>query len=284
MRGAGFNHVREIPLDTNGGSNGTVLALLISREGQNPMATRGYHDGSGRVSHYDPSLTSDHASNLWHDCPLLEYIHDPTIGFLHDERFEDFDSTDIWTVTQATTGTAAISTAAPGVLEIDSNSTTATQGANVQRTGGPVVVPAAGKDIWFETKIKVVDTYDKCEFFLGLSEVDTAILDTSAMASTNVLAFWCVTDNGVVLFGGEKAGTGATETGPTIAEATYIKLGFKVTGVTSAQMYVNGVAYGDPIETANIPIVALYPSFVCQSGGTNDPILHIAGYRLFQLR
>lgn len=248
------------------------------------MPTRAHHDGSRRVAFYDPTLSSDFATNLWHDCPLLEYLFDPTIGFLHDERFEDFDSTDDWTVTQATTGTAAISSAAPGVLEVDSGSTTATQGANVQRTGGPTIIPAAGKDIWFEVKFKVVDTYDKCEFFLGLSEVDTAILDTSAMASTNVLAFWCVTDNGIVLFGGEKAGAGDTETGPTIAEATYIKLGFKVTGVTSAQMYVNGAAYGDPLATANIPIVKLVPSFVCQSGGTNDPILHVAGYRIFQLR
>lgn len=223
-------------------------------------------------------------SELWRDCPLLEQIHNPYKGMLHDENFDKYDATDDWTLTQATTGTAAISIAAPGVLEIDSNSTTATQGVNLQRTGGPTIIPAAGKDIWAEFYFKIVDTYDKAEIFVGLSEVDTAILDTSAMASTNCLGWWCVTDDGVLLFGAEKAGTGATKACATIAEATYIKLGLRVKGITSAQQYVNGVKTGTAHATANIPIVKMVPSFVCQSGGTNDPIMHLAGYRIFQLR
>jgi len=38
------------------------------------------------------------------------------------------------------------------------------------------------------------------------------------------------------------------------------------------------------VLTANIPIVAVYPTFVCQTDGTNDPIMHIQGYRVFQER
>ena len=59
---------------------------------------------------------------------------------------------------------------------------------------------------------------------------------------------------------------------------------FKVTGVMSITQYINGVVTGDTIATANIPVVAIYPSFVCQSAGTNDPIMHLRGYRIFQLR
>jgi hypothetical protein len=225
------------------------------------------------------------ASELWSDCPLAEYVHNPSLGVLHDERFESLDTTDIWTLTQSVTGAAALSAAAPGVLELDSNSTTVVQGGNLQRTGGPFFIPAASKDIWAEFNIKVVDTFDDCELFVGLSEVDTAILDTSAMASTNILAFYCVTDDGVVLFAGEKAGTASDLiTAATLEEATYIRLGFKTNGITSAQAYVNGRKVGDPIATAGIPIVSMVPSFVCQSGGTADPILHVAGYRIFQLR
>lgn len=237
-----------------------------------------------RLPYFFRKGMSEPSSAMWKDCPLLQSAHDPNRGFLLDEQFSRFDSTDDYTVTQATTGTAALSTAAPGVLEVDSGSTTVTQGANVQLTSGGCVVPVAGKDIWFETTIKVVDTFDKAEIFVGLSEVDTAILDTSAMASTNVLGWWCVTDDGVLLFGAEKAGTGATKACATIAEATYITLGLRTRGVTTCEQYVNGVLTGTAHVTANIPIVKLVPSFVCQSGGTNDPILHVQGYRLFQER
>lgn len=246
------------------------------------MVTKGYNQ-AGRVGAYDPSLSSDYSTNLWKTCPLWEYQHDPSIGVLLDEAFVGYDATDDYTLTQATTGAAAISTAAPGVLELDSNSVTATQGANLQRTSC-TFIPAAGKDIWFEATIKIVDTFDKAEIFVGLSEVDTTIIASSANTSANHIGWQCVTDDGVLLFTSEKAGTGTTSAAATIAEATYIKLGFYTDGVTSAQQYINGVATGTAHATANIPIVRIVPSFVCQSGGTNDPIMHIAGYRVFQLR
>lgn len=250
------------------------------------MPTRGNQHGSGRVSHYDPTLSSGYSANLWASCPLLEYLHDPMIGFMVDERWDSYDAaatTGDYVLTQATTGTAAISTAAPGVLELDSNSTTATQGANLQRVKS-VFKPAADKHIWAEFKIKIVDTYDKCELFVGLSDVETGIIAASANASDNHIGWQCVTDDGVLLFSSEKAGTGATKAAATIAEDTYIKLGFYVNGVTEIEQYVNGALTGTNHVTANIPVVALVPSFVCQSGGTNDPIMHIQGYRIFQLR
>lgn len=247
------------------------------------MASKG-HNQAGRVSVYDPTLSSDYLTGLWRTCPLAEYMHDPSIGFLFEENFSEYDTTDIWTLTQSTTGAAALSIVASGVLEIDSNSTTVVQGANVQRTGGPFIVPAALKDIWAEFKFKIVDTYDDCELFCGLSEVDTAILDTSANESTNHIGWQCVTDDGVLLFTSEKGGAGDTSASVTIEEATYIKLGFFVDGITSVQQFVNGVATGTAHATANVPIVKLIPSFVCQSGGTADPIMHLQGVRIFQLR
>lgn len=252
------------------------------------MPTRGHTDpGTRRASHYDPVLSSAHASNLWRDCPLLEYIHDPSIGVYLDEGFLRYDAaatTGDWVLTQATQGTGAISTAAPGVLELDSNSSTATQGANLQRVKS-VFLPAAGKDLWFECSIKIVDTFDKAELFVGLSDVETAILATSANASDNHIGWQCVTDDGVLLFSSEKAGTGATKAAATIAEDTYIKLGFKYDGTAdTVQQYLNGVLTGAAHVTANVPKVALVPSFVCQSGGTNDPIMHIKSLRVFQLR
>lgn len=249
------------------------------------MPTRG-NNYSGRVSHYDPTLTAGYSAGLWKNCPLLEYIHDPLIGSYLNESWQSYNAaatTGDYVLTQATAGTGAISSAAPGVFELDCNSTTDTQGAQIQRAKS-AWVPAAGKDLWFETRIKIVDTYDKVELFVGLSEIDTSIIATSANSSANHIGWECLTDDGVLVFAGEKAGTRGTASAATIAEDTYINLGFYVNGVTSITQYVNGVETGTALATANIPVVALYPSFVCQTAGTNDPIMHIAGYRVFQLR
>lgn len=251
------------------------------------MPTRGNTTPGGRCSHYDPDLSSDFKSNLWRSCPLLEYQFDPSIGFMLDERWHSYDAaatTGDYVLTAATAGTAAISTAAPGVLELDSASSTSTQGATLQHNKA-CFLPATGKSIWAEFQFKIVDTFDKVELFVGLSELDTTLIAASANSSANHIGWQCVTDDGVLLFTNEKASTGATAACATIAEDTYIKLGFFYDGTAdTCQQYVNGVATGTAAAAANIPKVAIYPSFVCQSAGTNDPIMHLRGYRVFQLR
>ena len=249
------------------------------------MVSRG-HNQAGRISVYDPAINPTHPTGLWRTCPLAERLHDPSVGVLLAEDFQGYDAAATdgdYTLTQATTGAAAISTAAPGVLELDSNSTTSTQGAQIQRLKS-VLVPAAAKDIWFEARVKVVDTFDKVELFVGLAASDTTIIAASALSTQNHIGWKCVTDDGVLLFSADKAGAAATKAAATIAEDTYVRLGFRVIGVTEIEQYVDGVLVGTNHVTANIPIVAVYPSFVCQSAGVNDPILHIAGYRAFQLR
>lgn len=249
------------------------------------MATQGYLS-AGRASMFDPLLSTTYRTGLWKTCPLLEYVFDQSIGVLLDERWQSYDpeaTNGEYVLTQATAGAAAISTAAPGVLELDSNSTTSTQGATLQHNKA-AFVPAANKHIWAEFEFKVVDTFDKVELFCGLSELDTSLIAASANSSANHIGWECVSDDGVLVFAGEKAGTRGTSTAATIAEDTYVKLGFYVNGVTSVTQYVNGVETGTALATANVPVVALYPSFVCQSAGTNDPIMHLRGYRVFQLR
>lgn len=251
------------------------------------MPTRGFTTPGGRASHYDPTLSTDYTSNLWKSCPLLEYWFDPSIGVFLDEQWQSYDpeaTNGEYVLTQATAGTAAISTAASGVLELDCNSTTQGQGVQIQRVKS-AFVPAANKHIWFECKLKVVDTYNKVQLFAGLSEIDTSIIASGANSSANHIGWEIPTAGaGALTFAGEKAGARGTATSTSIAEDTYIKLGFYVNGVTSIQQYINGVATGSEIATANVPVVALYPSFTCQTDDTNDPILHLQSYRIFQLR
>jgi len=244
-------------------------------------STRG-HNQAGVVTHYDDVINPEHQTGLWRTCPLVAIASSPTIAFDYNESFHSYDATDDWTLTQAVAGTAAISTTAPGTLDIDSNSVTVTQGVNLQNLNA-CFVPAANKSIWFEARIQV-DEALTAELFIGLCASDTTIIGTSAMTTNNRIGFQCVTDDGVLLFTSEKNTAGTTTTSGTLVEATYVNVGFYVNGVTSVEGFYNGASVGTAHGTANVPIVAMFPSFVCQSGGTNDPVMHLAGYRVFQLR
>jgi hypothetical protein len=263
----------------------------MSTAAQRTYGPKVYREQGGNILRVRENGNSDRGlivceDDLWGDCPILNWLLDPTIGTCLIENWHSYDAEATvgnYVLTQATAGTAAIDTAETGVLLLDSDSTTSTQGANLQRPKA-AFVPVADTTIWAEFEFKIVDTFDKVELFCGLSEIDTSIIAASAMSTSNHIGGQCLTDDGVLLFDTEKATAAATQAAATIAEATYIKLGFKVTGVTSIKQYVNGTLTGSEVATANIPIVALFPSFVCQSAGTNDPIMHLRGYRIFQTR
>ena len=205
--------------------------------------------------------------------------------------YDDFQKTPVtaedYTLTQATTGAMALSAGAEnGVLELDCASSTNTQGANLQRMAASFT-PKAGRNIWFEAKVKIADTGTALEtsgeIFVGLSEMDTTIIDSGAVSPSNFIGFSSVTDNGVLLANSEKANTGTTSSACTIADDTYVTLGFKVNGLDTIVFYVNGSVVAVH-ETANIPIVALAPSFVMHSSGTTDPIMYIDYWACMQTR
>lgn len=250
------------------------------------MATRGYQHPAGVSSFYDPAINPTHITGLWRSCPLLEYMFDPSIGTLLNENFQSYDTTATtgdYLLTQATAGSAAISTTVPGTLSINSGSTTSTHGANVQRIKSQFI-PAAGKDIWAEFNVSFTGVGNlNVETAIGLFELDTTVIASSAVSTSNGIGWTSVTDDGVLLFDTEKATASATRAATTIVSGTRVRLGFYVSGVTSITQYIDGVATGTDTATANIPIVALYPTFVCQSAGTDQPVLHVHGYRIFQL-
>uniref|UniRef100_A0A6M3XGL9 SO2946-like C-terminal domain-containing protein n=1 Tax=viral metagenome TaxID=1070528 RepID=A0A6M3XGL9_9ZZZZ len=189
---------------------------------------------------------------------------------------DDMNSQPIsYTMTQATTGTWELDADAEnGVLSLDCNSTTETQGIQAQKTLASFL-PKAGRNIWFEARVKVTGIANlNAELFIGLAEIDTTVIAASAVSTANHLGFSSVTDDCILLANAEKAGTGATTTGVTIKADTWYRFGFKVSGLTSVSFYVND-AYVSALPTANIPIVVLAPTFVCQSGGTDQPVLHV---------
>jgi|SRR5690349_14396242 len=250
-----------------------------------------YHEQGGnilRLKRGTGLIASD--DELWGDCPIIEHLLDPTKGIFLNEDFQSYDAaatTGDYTLTAATTGSAAISTTIPGALAIDSGATTANQGANVQRLKS-AWIPAANKSIWAEFNVLLTATtppVTKAQLFVGLAASDTTIIGAGAMTTNNRIG-WEILNGGLLqtTFTCDKAGTEATKTGPLLVAATTVALGFKYDGVAdTVQQYVNGVATGTAVATANIPKLVMYPSFVCQSDGTDEPILNVS-YRIFQLR
>jgi len=221
---------------------------------------------------------------LWQPMPR-DIMFDPNVGTYF---FDDFvkEPTSDYIITQATAGTfvldAATTDQTGGIALADCNSTTVTQGINIQ--GAPAFKPTAGTKIIFEAYIKAVDIATGPEFFLGLSERDTTIIATSAISSANYVGWVSTTDDEITLFAGEKAGTQDTNTGHTLVEDTWVKLGFMIDGVTAAYQWIDGTqqASTTDLATANIPIVSLAPSLVCQSDGATDSIVHIDWWRCAQ--
>ena len=240
----------------------------------------------------DYDLSPAKGKSLWENCPLLAIEANPVVGFKFIEDFVNWRGAVVtgttmtgWTVTAATAGTVAITAgAAGGILEIDSASSTAAQGANVQYDTA-LFKPAAGKHIWYECRFKVVDTFDKGQLFIGLAEIDTSIIAAGSISTANHIGFLGATGNaGTLVLAGNKATAATTVACSAIAEDTWIRMGFFVNGITSVHHYVNDAIASTTLATANIPIVGLAPSFVCQSDGTNDPILHVDYVRVVQLR
>jgi hypothetical protein len=216
----------------------------------------------------------------------LDQLRDWFDGFLFEDDFtQDHDLTNRYTATQATAGTFLITDAEGGVADADCNSTTATQGINVQAasTVGERFRPQADDVLIFEARLKAADIATGPEFFVGLSVIDTTIIAASANSSANHIGFESVTDDNVLLFHSESGGTRSSTTTPhTLVDDTFVKLGFRVKGTEKIEVFVDGVKFGETIET-NIPTELMVPSLVCQSGGTTDPIVSLDWWRCAQI-
>lgn len=226
-----------------------------------------------RLNRRPPGARTDR----WYSQELLAGLDpDPSHWYGDEDDFTKGLATAKYTVTQATTGTFALGDGAGGVALLDCDSSTVAQGVNVQQggTAGEWAMPAAGRTIIWSSRLKFVDTASGPEFFIGLHETDTSIIAASALSGDNMVGFSSVTDNKVLLATSEKATVPGTTTGHTMVEDTYALLEFKITGVTLVEFFVNGTKVSS-LATTYIPIVEMRPSFVCQSDGAVDTIVHI---------
>lgn len=189
-----------------------------------------------------------------------------------------------YTLTQATQGTFTRDTSVPniGVWLLDCNSTTSSQGANLQFVGLPVAV-SASNILGFEVRLKAADIATGPEFFAGVHASDTTIIASSAMDGTasSYAGFKSVTSNNILLpVSADNTAEQAGAAAHTFVDDTYVRLGVLIYKREYVDFYVNGVKVVR--HTTRIPAAAevMYPSFVCQSDGTTDPIVHLDAFRI----
>ena len=250
------------------------------------------------LNYYDEQLNATFKAGVWADCPVLALQADPELGYVRQEDFTNFPpitsanpcTVDGYTTAQTSSnGTIAISSSAVGgVLLIDSEDTTQHKGIHVHKDNVHFQC-AADKDLWYEARFKILDTADKCQMFVGLSKVDTALMASGDLDSTNndYIGFAMeTTAAGTLKFYACKDGTEKSDTATTLTTGTYVKVGFKVLGTDTIKAYVDDEEVTlSNVTSAVIPTTdKLAEMFVCMSDGTNDPIMHLDYYKVAQLR
>ena len=246
----------------------------------------------GNIQFYDDNYHAAAPAGVWATCPLTAIASDPALAYVYDSNWPSYMAAEAatttmagYTVSNATSGSATMPDSAGGVLQLNALASTAARGVQVQKNTFNFF-PKAGKPIWFETMVKTSTLVT--EMFFGLSISDTTIIGGSANTSTDHIGWQCVTDDGVLLFSAEKAGTGATKASTTMVAGTYVRLGFKVYGASSTTLkidhWVNDTKQSTSHVNANVSVLALGPSWVCQGGGTGIPVVRNAYTKCVQIR
>lgn len=244
------------------------------------MKTRSLYNRSN-LAFRDDDYSPARGVSLWESCPMLAIRQDPAVGFEFFDEFHDLKlaGTDIgWTRTNTGSGTSVIGDAAGGVL-VCTNATADNDMLQFQWNCENFAM-AAGKPCWFEAKLKVNEKTES-DVFVGLM-----ITDTSIVVSAPSDGIWWRKDDGDAnldfVTSASSTATASTAVA-TIADDTYVKLGFFFDGASTVYGYVDGVLKAT--HTANIPTTELTPSFAIQQGeATNAKILSVDYIRAVQIR
>jgi len=191
--------------------------------------------------------------------------------------FDDFDgwvaaadgAVNQWTVTAASTGTAAASNIDGGNLLLTAANTDEDL-IQVQRTA-TTFLPAAGKKLFFKARFKVLTTA-ATDFLIGLSVTDTSLISASAIGTTEGIAFFKAAAATSMTFynrlDGSTGSTSATITGP-LADDTYATVGFFYDGVSKVSYMFNDVILGSVSGSSTyLPNTILTPSIALAAEGT----------------
>jgi hypothetical protein len=183
----------------------------------------------------------------------------PTKFHTFMEDFDYYAAAD-WTVTETDSGATQALTDGDGGWLLVTNTAADNDLVGIQKKGESFRF-ASGKKLFFEARFKVSDA-TQSDLAIGLQITDTTPLDI-----TDGVFFIKADGSTSVSFVVEKNNTATTTTAvATMANDTFITLGFNYDGGSSIQYCVNGVVVGTSVTT-NLPDDEdLTISFAIQNG------------------
>jgi hypothetical protein len=162
--------------------------------------------------------------------------------------FEDFDyyTAGDWTVTETDAGATQALTDGDGGLLLITNTAADNDLVSLQKKGESFRFES-GKALFFEARFKVSDA-TQSDVVIGLQITDTTPLDV-----TDGVFFIKADGAATVDFRVEKNNTATTASAiATMANDTFIRLGFYYDGSSAVQYFVNGTYTGSSVTT-NLP-------------------------------
>jgi hypothetical protein len=185
-------------------------------------------------------------TNVGEDSPFADLaMPAPTKFHTYYEDFDYYVAAN-WTVTETQAGATQALTDGDGGLLLITNTAADNDLVALQKVGESYRF-ASGKELFFEARLKVSDATES-DVVIGLQITDATPLDVSdgvffikADGSTSVSLLV------------EKNGTATTTSSvATLANDTFISLGFYYDGASSIQYFVDGVVKGTSVTT-NLP-------------------------------
>ena len=199
-------------------------------------------------------------TNVGEDSPFADLAMPAPTKF--HTYYEDFDYyvAGNWTVTETQAGATQALTDGDGGLLLITNTAADDDLVALQKVGESYRF-ASGKELFFEARLKVSDA-TQSDVVIGLQITDATPLDVSdgvffikADGSTSVSLLV------------EKDNTATTTSSvATMANDTFISLGFYYDGASSIQYSVNGVVNGTSVTTNLVDDEDLTVSFALQNG------------------
>ena len=188
-------------------------------------------------------------------------LPDPTTAHVYMEDFDNYVAGD-WTVTASGTGssdaTQALTDGDGGLLLLTNG--TGDNGYIAMDKVGESFLMASGKKAWFKTRFKV-NSATQVDIVVGLQ-----ITDTTPLAVSDGIFFAKADGSTDITLEVEKNSTSTSTAVGTLADDTFITLGWYYNGVDEIKAYVNDVQVATSAVT-NLPDdEVLTVSFAVQNG------------------
>lgn len=273
--------------------NGVVIDSVTLKDGEviltdNSSVT--YGTGSDVSINWNGTyLEGNAAANaMWDGCPIKSDPNYIATAYDIEDDFYELDTTATvgkWAAFNVGTGTTTIlDDVAGGQLRLSCQATTDNAAEQLNLVSAPFLL-AAGKTLWYETRIKITgDAQSEHSFGLcALGEDLTAVAD---VLPADGVSFSTQDASLSVALTLSKDGTdtGAVAGVHTLVSGTWVTLGFKIDGLTSVTPYVDGVAGTAATATFN-DNEAMCPYFLVRNGdATTTQILDVDYVRVVQLR